>query len=275
MASRAIMYRPASSVLVAEDITFLWCVLCSVLPHCLVGQLYCLKGRSVRPLGFVLLACSSSWHCCVLLAPCRLHGRRVRRLLAWPDNRRVVVFVALCLQLVWMIVILWHWLGKEGCYQLLCKGIETCRIPVGWTTWPCCLTVAPLILVLRIVSLRHIGLVNFGMVHAVVCLLCVEIVSNLLNVVWHGQMNLALVAAPIQCYPNVSFACPIARKFVVFFKCVFEMLCMFFTDVCHAEVINNQCELYWSCVMLPKARYQLALLVSVFVEMFFEEFVGQ
>jgi hypothetical protein len=31
----------------------------------------------------------------------------------------------------------------------------------------------------RIVSLRHIALVHFGMVHAVVCLLCVEIVSKL------------------------------------------------------------------------------------------------
>jgi hypothetical protein len=36
----------------------------------------------------------------------------------------------------------------------------------------------PLILVLRIVSLRRIVLVHFGMVLAVVCLLCVEIVSK-------------------------------------------------------------------------------------------------
>ncbi len=63
--------------------------------------------------------------------------------------------------------------------------------------------------------------------------------------------------------------------FVVFFKCVLEMLCMFFADVFHAEVINNQCELYWSCVVFPKARYQLALLVSLFVETFFKEYDGQ
>ncbi len=50
---------------------------------------------------------------------------------------------------------------------------------------------------------------------------------------------------------------------------------MFFADVFHAKVIDNQCELYWSCVVFPKARYQLALLVSVFVETFFKEFVGQ
>jgi hypothetical protein len=39
--------------------------------------------------------------------------------------------------------------------------------------------VAPPILVLRIVSLRHIVLVYFGMAHAVACLLCVEFVSKL------------------------------------------------------------------------------------------------
>ncbi len=88
-------------------------------------------------------------------------------------------------------------------------------------------------------------------------------------------MNLALVVVPIQCYPDVPFACPIARKFVVFFKCILEMLCMFFANVFHTEVIDNQCELYGSCVVFPKARYQLALSVSVFVETLFEEFVGQ
>ncbi len=88
-------------------------------------------------------------------------------------------------------------------------------------------------------------------------------------------MNLALVVVPIQCYPDVPFACPITRKFVVFFNCVLEMLCMFFADAFHAKIIENQYELYWSCVVFPKARFQLDLSVSVFVESFFEEFVDQ
>ncbi len=86
---------------------------------------------------------------------------------------------------------------------------------------------------------------------------------------------MVLVVVPIQCYPNVSFACPVTCKFVVFFECILEMLCMFFANVFDAEIINNQCELYVSCVVLPKSRYQFALPVSVFVEAFFEEFVGQ
>ncbi len=82
-------------------------------------------------------------------------------------------------------------------------------------------------------------------------------------------MDLVLVVVPIQCYPDVLLSCLIARKFVVFFECIFEMLCIFFADVFDVEVIDNQCELYGSCVVLPKARYQFALLISVFVEAFF------
>ncbi len=88
-------------------------------------------------------------------------------------------------------------------------------------------------------------------------------------------MDVALVVVPIQCYPNVLFACPITCKFVVFFECVLEMLCMFFANVFDAKIIDNQCELYGSCVVLPKSRYQFALPVSMFVEVFFEEFIGQ
>ena len=88
-------------------------------------------------------------------------------------------------------------------------------------------------------------------------------------------MDLALVVVPIQCYPNVSFACPITCKFVVFFKCILEILCMFFANIVDAKIIDNQCELYGSCGVLPKSKYQLALLVSMFVEAFFEEFIGQ
>ncbi len=86
---------------------------------------------------------------------------------------------------------------------------------------------------------------------------------------------MALVVVPIQCYHNVLFACPYACKFVVFFECILEMLCMFFAKVFDPKIINSQCELYGSCVVLPTSRYQLALPVSVFVEAFFEEFVGQ
>ncbi len=87
-------------------------------------------------------------------------------------------------------------------------------------------------------------------------------------------MDMALVVVPIQYYPDVLFACPIAHKFVVFFECVLEMLCMFFTNIFDAKIINNQCELYGSCVVLPKSGYRFVLSVSMFVEVFFKEFFG-
>ncbi len=88
-------------------------------------------------------------------------------------------------------------------------------------------------------------------------------------------MDMALVVVLIQCYPNIPFACPITCKFVVFFECVLEMLCMFFANVFDTKIVDNQCELYGSCVVLPKSRYQFALPVSVFVEVFFEDLVVQ
>ncbi len=86
---------------------------------------------------------------------------------------------------------------------------------------------------------------------------------------------MVLVVVPIQCYPNVLLACPIAYKFVVFFECILEMLCMFFTNVFDAKIINNQCELYGFCVVLPKSWYQFALPVSMVAEAFFKDFIGQ
>jgi hypothetical protein len=85
----------------------------------------------------------------------------------------------------------------------------------------------------------------------------------------------ARVVVPIQCYLDVSFACPIACKFAVLFECVLVMLCMLYANKFDAKIIDNQCELYGSCVVLPKSRYQFALSVSLFVEAFFEEFIGQ
>ncbi len=87
---------------------FMMCAMFRIAPLFGGAVVYHLKGRSVHPLGFVLLACSNSLHCCVLLAPCCLRGRRVRRLHAWPGNQGAAVFVTLCLQLVWMTVMLWH-----------------------------------------------------------------------------------------------------------------------------------------------------------------------
>ncbi len=80
------MYRPASSASVAEDIMFLMmCAMFRIEPF-FGGTVVLLERKKCPPAGFVLWACYNSLHCCGLLAPCCLHGRRVWRLLAWPGN---------------------------------------------------------------------------------------------------------------------------------------------------------------------------------------------
>jgi hypothetical protein len=88
-------------------------------------------------------------------------------------------------------------------------------------------------------------------------------------------MHLVFFVVLVQCYPNESCSCPIACEFVMFLECVFEMLGVFLAFVFHPEVINNQCELYRLCVVFPKTGYQVALLVAMFVQLFFKEFVCQ
>ncbi len=96
-----------------------------------------------------------------------------------------------------------------------------------------------------------------------------KLFQSFLHVVRHRQMDMMPVVVLIQYYPDVLFACLITHKFVLFFECILEMLCMLSADVFDAKIIDNQCELYGSCVVLPKSRYQFTLLVTVFVEAFF------
>ncbi len=88
-------------------------------------------------------------------------------------------------------------------------------------------------------------------------------------------MHLPFVVVPVQCDPDVSCSCPIAGEFVMFLESVFKMLGVFLANVFHSKVVHDQCELYWPCVVFPKAGYQFALLVAVFVQTFLEEFVCQ
>ena len=50
---------------------------------------------------------------------------------------------------------------------------------------------------------------------------------------------------------------------------------MFFPDIFDAKIVNDQSELYWSPLVFPEARNQFALMVSVFVEAFLQQFVGE
>ena len=53
------------------------------------------------------------------------------------------------------------------------------------------------------------------------------------------------------------------------------MECMFFADIFHPEVVDNQCELDWVPFVAPESWYQLALVIASFVESFFQQFIRQ
>jgi hypothetical protein len=54
-----------------------------------------------------------------------------------------------------------------------------------------------------------------------------------------------------------------------------EMLWVFLPNVFDAKVVHHQGELYGTPDVLPQTRDYLALVLTVGVESFFQEFVGQ
>ncbi len=47
------------------------------------------------------------------------------------------------------------------------------------------------------------------------------------------------------------------------------MECVFFTDIFHSEVVDDQSKLYWAPFVAPESWYESALVVASFVESFF------
>ena len=100
-----------------------------------------------------------------------------------------------------------------------------------------------------------------------------ELYECLFDVIGHVQVHLSFGVVPFHMDTNVSLTCPICGDFVVFFEYCFEVVCVFFADIFYSKVIDYKCELYWSCFMTPWSSDEFALVIAVFVESFFEEFV--
>jgi hypothetical protein len=64
-----------------------------------------------------------------------------------------------------------------------------------------------------------------------------ELFQRLLDVIRHGEVNLSVLIIPVQSYSNVMCACPITCQFVVHFKDLLKVPCVFFANVFNAKII--------------------------------------
>ena len=95
------------------------------------------------------------------------------------------------------------------------------------------------------------------------------------NVTRHGEVHLSALVIPIEGNADVSLTVLFCSYTVIIFQCRLEMEGMFFADILHAEIVDDEGELDWSPFVLPKAWHQLALVVTTFVEALLKQFVGQ
>ena len=78
-------------------------------------------------------------------------------------------------------------------------------------------------------------------------------------------MNLTSLVVPVECDANVPFAFPLGGDGIVVLKRTLCMLCMLVSDIFDSKNVNDECEIDWSPVMLPKTGNKFALSVATFV----------
>ena len=84
-------------------------------------------------------------------------------------------------------------------------------------------------------------------------------------------MDLAAVVVPVHVYAKVLVSIPVNGTFVVFLENFCEMVGMLLTNVLDTKVVATKSEQERPPVMFPKARCDVALLVAVLFEPFFEK----
>ena len=83
-------------------------------------------------------------------------------------------------------------------------------------------------------------------------------------------MDLLVLVIPILGDAYVSPSIPFQCDFVVFFEGLFEVECVFFANMFHSKVVDDQCELDSVPFVAPESWYQLALVIATFVESFLQ-----
>ena len=83
-------------------------------------------------------------------------------------------------------------------------------------------------------------------------------------------MDLALGVVPIHVHSNVVCSGPIDGADIVFVENLGKMVGVFFANIFYAEVVNAEGEGNGAPIVSPEAQCGCALMVAMFVELFFK-----
>ena len=82
----------------------------------------------------------------------------------------------------------------------------------------------------------------------------VECVKGVLDILGHGNVNVAVLVVPFQGHATVQGAIPIKGNGVALLEGVHKMLSILLVGVLHTKIINTEAEPDGSCVVFPKSR---------------------
>ena len=80
----------------------------------------------------------------------------------------------------------------------------------------------------------------------------------LLDVAWHGEVDMSFVVVPVERDSYVPCAHLVFRDSVVLLKNVHYMSSVGCAFVLDAKVVHDESEIDWSLVMCPEAKHQIA-----------------
>ncbi len=83
-------------------------------------------------------------------------------------------------------------------------------------------------------------------------------------------MDLALGIVPINVHSNVACSGPINGADIVFVENLGKMVGVFFANIFYAEVVDAEGEGNGAPIVSPEAQCGWALMVAMFVELFFK-----
>ena len=87
-------------------------------------------------------------------------------------------------------------------------------------------------------------------------------------------MHLAFRVVPVKVYADVSVTSPIGAEGVVRFNHSLEVYRVLLADILDSKIIHHEGEPERVPIMHPQARDEFALSVTIFVEPFFEQDIG-